>query len=81
MNTACNTTPPSSLLVVCALTHVTALATAIVGQACTGSVVATDHASVMVDDSIQVVARQLLLFLADTELAQVQVPAVPVREG
>lgn len=81
MNTAWTTTPPSSLLVVCALTHVTALATAIVGQACTGSVVATNHASVMVDDSVQVVARQLLLFLADTELAQVQVPAVPVREG
>lgn len=34
----------------------------------------TDHASVVVDDGIQVVAGQLLLFLTNAELAQVQVP-------
>lgn len=81
MNTAWTTTLPPILLAVCALTHVTALATAIIGQPCTSSIVATDHASVVVDDSIQVIARQLLLFLTNTELAQVQVPVVPVREG
>lgn len=74
MNTAWTTTLPPILLAVCALTHVTALATAIIGQPCTSSIVATDHASVVVDDSIQVIARQLLLFLTNTELAQVQVP-------
>lgn len=35
---------------------------------------AANHASVVVDDSIQVVARQLFLFLTDAELAQVQIP-------
>lgn len=42
---------------------------------------ATNHASVVVNDSIQVIAGQLLLFLTNAELAQVQVPMVPVREG
>lgn len=81
MNAAWSTTLPTILQAVCALTHVTALATAIIGQPCTGSIVATDHASVVIDDRVQVIARQLLLFLTNTELAQVQVPVVPVREG
>lgn len=41
---------------------------------------AANHASVVVDDSIQVVARQLFLFLTDAELAQVQIPVVPATE-
>lgn len=41
---------------------------------------AADHASVVVDDGVQVVARQLFLLLTDAELAQVQVPGVPARE-
>lgn len=57
-----------------ALTHVAALAAAVIGQACVGRVVATDHASIVVDDSIQVIAGQLLLLLTNAELAQVQVP-------
>lgn len=81
MSTGWTTTLPPMLLAVCALTHVTALATAVIGQPRTGSIVATDHASVVVDHSIQVIAGQLLLFLTNTELAQVQVPVVPVREG
>ena len=41
---------------------------------------AANHASVVVDDSVQVVARQLFLFLTNAKLAQVQVPVVPARE-
>lgn len=86
MNTICTPTPAATaypaVRAACApaLTHVAALAAAVVGQACTGGVVATDHASVVADDSVQVVAGQLLLFLTDAELAQVQVPVGPAGE-
>lgn len=80
MNRACATAPPVRPVGACALTHVAALAAAVIGQACAGGVVAADHAPVVVDDGVQVVAGQLLLFLTDTELAQVQVPAGPARE-
>ena len=80
MNRACATTPPVHPVGACALTHVAALAAAVIGQARTGGVVAADHAPVVVDDGVQVVAGQLLLFLTDTELAQVQVPVGPARE-
>lgn len=80
MSTACTASPAPVLLAVCALTHVTALAATVVGQAGTSSVVAANHASIVVDDSVQVIAGQLLLLLTNAELAQVQVPVVPVRE-
>ena len=80
MNRACATAPPVRPVGVCALTHVAALAAAVVGQACAGGVVAANHAPVVVDDGVQVIAGQLLLFLTNTELAQVQVPAGPARE-
>lgn len=57
------------------LTHVAALAVLVVGQAGVRCVVPPNHASVVVDHSIQVVHGQLLLALpANAELAQVQVP-------
>lgn len=60
------------------LTHVTALAVLVVGQAGVRRVVPADHASIVVDHSVQVIHGQLLLALpADAELAQVQAP----REG
>lgn len=81
MNRARATTPPVRPVGACALTHVAALAAAVIGQARTGGVVAADHAPVVVDDGVQVVAGQLLLFLTDTELAQVQVPVGPAEIG
>lgn len=81
MNITCTTAPMTPIqLAVCALTHVAALAAAVIGQTCTRGIVATNHASIVVDDSIQVIAGELLLLLTNTELAQVQVPVVPPRE-
>lgn len=54
------------------LTHVAALAVLIVGQAGVCCVVPSNHASIVVDHSIQVIHRQLLLTLpTNAELAQV----------
>lgn len=57
------------------LTHVAALAVLVVGQAGIRCVVPSNHASIVVDHSIQVIHRQLLLTLpTNAELAQVQTP-------
>lgn len=57
------------------LTHVAALAVLVVGQAGVCCVVPSNHASIVVDHSIQVIHRQLLLTLpTNAELAQVQAP-------
>lgn len=57
------------------LTYVTALAVLVIGQAGVRCVVPSNHASIVVDHSIQVVHRQLLLtFPTNAELAQVEAP-------
>lgn len=57
------------------LTHVAALAVLVVGQAGVRCVVPSNHASIVVDHSVQVIHRQLLLTLpTNAELAQVQAP-------
>lgn len=60
----------------CALTNITALAVLITRQASVGCVVASDHSSIVVDDSVQVVDGGLLhlIFLTNAELTQIQVP-------
>lgn len=52
------------------LTNITALAVLVTWQASVGSIVASYHSSIVVDDRIQVIDRRLLhlIFLANTEL-------------
>lgn len=59
------------------LTDVAALTVLVARQPGVGCVVASYHPSVVVDDCVQVIDRRLLhlILLADTELAQVQVPS------
>lgn len=67
----------------CSLTNVAALAVLITGQASVSRVVASYHSSVVVDDCVQVVDGRVLhfVFLADTELTQIQIPAGVKRSG
>lgn len=60
------------------LTNIAALTILVAWQPSVGRVVAPNHSSIVIDDCIQVINRRLLhlIFHADTELAQIQVPKI-----
>lgn len=62
----------------CKLTDIAALTVLVAWQTSVGRVVAPNHSSIVIDDCIQVINGGLLhlIFHANTELAQVQVPKI-----